>query len=171
MSDTNKTAHPLEWITTSDLLMIVLIGVTAFFGYKSYQTQKEGIELQRSIYQPRFVPSEVQQPKIISEKTLTRVAISNLGYTPGSYKIKIKSDTFNFDSENNGSGREITFIYMLKHDDSDNHEFYIIPPNSNKKPVLASYQYEFSGDNGFRTTRKFCYQLQNSTEYVEVGCP
>ncbi|MDU7578872.1 hypothetical protein ACK3YQ_06210 [Aeromonas caviae] len=171
MSDTKKESHPLEWLTTSDALMIILIGVTAFFGYKSYETQKEGVELQRSIYQPRFVPTEIQQPKIISEKTLARVAISNLGYTPGTYRIKVTSDTFSFDSDNYGSGRELEISYMLKHDDSDNHEFYIIPPTSGKKPVFASYQYAFDGENGFRTTRKFCYQLNNNTEYAEVVCP
>ena len=128
----NNTAHPLKWITTSDLLMIVLICVTASTGYMSYKAQKESVELQRSIYQPRFVPSDVQQPTSIEEKTLARVAISNVGYSPGAYTIKIKSDTFTFDSEKYGSGRELKIRYMLRHDKNDDHEFYVIPPSGIK---------------------------------------
>ncbi|MFM5156623.1 hypothetical protein ACEUAN_17220 [Aeromonas veronii] len=170
MSEENKNSSIRGLFTLSDVLMVILIIVTAYIGFKSYQIQEEGVELQRSIYQPKFAPSDTQQPKIISEKTLTKVSIYNLGYTSGLYNIKITSNTFSFDSERYGAGRELNISYMLKHDDSDTHEFYILPPRTNKKPVFASYVYEFSGDGNFRTTRAFCYQLKNSIEYVEVGC-
>lgn len=172
MSQDNKNEpHPLAWVTLSDLLMITLIFVTAYFGYKSHEAQKESVELQRSIYQPRFVPVEISQPKEIKEKTLARVAVSNLGYVPGLYKIQIQSDSFQFESDRHGSGKEISISYVLKHGGSDDHEFYILPPSSGKLPVLASYQFVYHGDNHFKAARRFCYQLKNASEYTEVGCP
>jgi len=158
-------------LSTSDLLMCILIFITAAIGVLSLYIQYENVQLQKSIYKPHFTTISIDQPTEITSDTLARVSITNMGYIPGSYNITVKSNFFHFHSEAEGkSGKEFYFGYKLKHGNTDEHELTLSIPNIKILPVLASYEYIYSGDNDFHASKKYCFQRMSAESYTAVRC-
>lgn len=159
-----------DWLSAQNILMAILIVATIYFGYENQAIQEENMRLQKSIYRPKLVPLDMPQPLEIKDRAHVQVGISNVGYTTGVYSIFIHSNSFSFYSEKFGSGKDVKIEnYALQNGKEDAYELTILP-SIDPKPINASFNVLYRGENGFETNRVYCYQLSAASAYVKVGC-
>jgi len=167
----------VRWMSDyQGFLTLVLIGVTAYFGWKNHQGQKVSNELQKvnnelqqSIYSPSFVPTEYIAPQEIDGEFQSTFKVSNHGYIGGEYSIVIKSDTFYLTRRDQVNERSISWGYHVPQSDSSFQEFTIISP-SKKIPLHASYHIELNADGYLGTEYHFCYQNIGGRKYKRTSC-
>ena len=170
-SNNNKDSSLVQWLTEyQGFLTLLLILVTAYFGYKNLELQENNLQLQKSIYSPRMVPTEYNTPEEIDNEYLASYTVSNLGYISGTYKVIVKSQSFYITKKNKVKEREIKWSYYIRKDDSSTQEFIINTPTSNL-PLHANYTITlFDDEENQIRNYKFCYQHVKASQYRKVEC-
>jgi len=174
-------------ITLSDILMIVLIGVTLLSWCTNYSISKESLAIEMDKYRPKYSFAEYFPVKEITETIESVFYIENEGDKRGSFKAYISSNEFWLEGRDKGKKREVLYKYGIGRGNTSSLEFKIhmptkkILPNLEFKthmptkktlPNFASYQIKIvTTEEGLMYNKTYCYQLIDSRRYMNIDCP
>lgn len=177
--------NKFEMIThLSNILMVILISVTAYGINSSNQNHEELIDEQKKstsitekAYEfqvksgsPRIVIGEYFPPKEINhhDYTESELIVTNIGDMSGNFSVIIESDNFAIKKATGHISHSAKYKYAIGVKDKQALNFWLKPTND--KALTTFYIVKVIADDDVVYEAKYCYDNGKYGNYLKAAC-
>ena len=160
-----KQSEPI--FTTDQWLMLILIVVTAGFGFLNWGVSEDQYNLSKDQFAPDYMHTTYEPPLEIKEKVETFFTLENVGSKRGYYEYYISSPDF-WLSENGPRDRSLNKGYGIGPSKVSRIIFSIEPPESTPKPEKTKLKISVNTTAGMLLEQEFTYHLVDGEKYILV---